>query len=243
MHLGMRKIRSAGRTSGSVEITLPTMLQVLEGTECQLIVRDGPRPEIVLQPDLSLAQDLFLALWRKIQIGLGSVGELPDFSLADFTLTFFPLQHWQERPPLAYADALTISQQHNPAGVANNHPVGSEDALARILASLDVSAGYHLGLRGAMALALGDSLVYLVTANPTSLGADFERGMAHRLFWGENSLPHPFTNPFDDRDWQQARQGFKKVFDQLLSWQETPTICIGARDQWYRALTVELKNF
>ena len=92
-------------------------------------------------------------------------------------------------------------------------------------------------------MAFGDSLGYLVTANPTGLGVDFERGMAHRLFWGENSLPHPFTNPFDDRDWQQARQGFKKVFDQLLSWQETPTICIGARDQWYRALTVELKNF
>ncbi len=31
MYLGNRRIRSAGRTSGSIEITLPTLLQVLEG--------------------------------------------------------------------------------------------------------------------------------------------------------------------------------------------------------------------
>ena len=250
MHLGTRKIRSAGRTSGSVEITLPTVLHVLEGTECQLIVRDGPRPEIVLQPDLTVAQDLFQTLWHKIQVGLGEIGDLPDFSLADFTPNFFPLQHWQERPPLSYADAMIIIQQQDHRVFASyshsdnrkNRPVGGEDALSRVLASLVVGAGYHLGLKGRIALAFGDSLAYLVTANTTSLGADFERGMAHRLFWGKDCLPQPFSNPCDGRDWQQARPGFRRVFDQFLIWQETPATCTIARDQWYRALTIELNN-
>ena len=250
MHLGTRRIRSAGRTSGSVEITLPTMLQVLEGTQCQLMVRDGPRPEIVLQPDLTAAQDFFQTLWHKIQVGLGEIGELPDFSLADFTPTFFPLQHWQERPPLSYADAMIIIQQQDQRVSSSsshfhngkNHSAGDKDALTRILASFVVNAGYHLGLQGRFALAFGDSLAYLVTGDPTSLGADFERGMAHRLFWGEDCLPQPFSHPFDDRDWQQARPGFRRVFDQFLSWQETPTTCTVARDQWYRALTAELQG-
>jgi len=264
MHLGTRRIRSAGRTSGSVEITLPPMLQVLEGTECQLMVRDGPRPEIVLQPDLAATQDLFQTLWQKIQLGLGEIGELSDFSLADFTPTFFPLQHWQERPPLSYADAMIIIQRqdlrissssshfHNGKNHSAGDPRssggdprssgGDEDALTRVLAAFVVNAGYHLGLQGRFALAFGDSLAYLVTGNPTSLGADFERGIAHRLFWGEDCFPQPFSRPFDDRDWLQARPGFRRVFDQFLTWQETPTICTVARDQWYRALTIELKT-
>jgi len=224
------------------------MLQVLEGTKCQLLVRDGPRPEIVLQPDLSAAQDIFQKLWNKIQIGLGEIGDLPDFSLADFTPTFFLFQHWQERPPLSYSDALIIHQQQEQrvssssshSDDAKNQSAGDEDALARVLASLIVNAGYDLGLQSRIAVAFGDSLAYLVTAIPTSLGADFERGMAHRLFWGESCLPRPFSHPFEDHDWKEARSGFKKVYDQFLAWQETPTTCTVARDQWYRALTAEL---
>ena len=50
-----RKVRSAGRSSGSIEITLPPEVQELEGIECRLILRDGARPEIVIQPDVSVA--------------------------------------------------------------------------------------------------------------------------------------------------------------------------------------------
>jgi len=108
MYLGTRSIRSAGRTSGSVEITLPSQLQCLEGVECHLMVRDGPRPEIVLQLELSAAQALLHELWRKLRLGLGEIDEIGDFSPADFTLALFPPPHWLDRPPLAYADALAV---------------------------------------------------------------------------------------------------------------------------------------
>jgi hypothetical protein len=234
MYLGIRKIRSAGRTSGSIEITLPAQLQVLEGVECRLMVRDGPRPEIVLQPDLSSAQALFQALWQKLRLGLGEIGEIGDFSPADFTLALFPPRHWQDRPPLAYADALAVLLQR----------VEQEDrepgALIRLLAFLAVAAGYRLGLGGGLALAFGDAVAYLVTGTPAGLGTDFERGMAHRLFWGEGRAQQSLGPPFDDQVWQQARPGFREVYEQFHSWQEDPAAYAAARDKWYRALTMEM---
>jgi hypothetical protein len=249
MFLGIRRVRSAGRTSGSVEITLPALLQVLEGVKCRLVMRDGARPEIVLQPDLTAAQNLFQTLWQKIRQGLGEIGDLPDFSMADFSLAFFPAQHWQERPPLAYADALAVLQKYAQTPLpASFHAhqsdadvEGEEEALSRLLAFMTVTASYHLSLQGRFALAFGDAVAYLITGNPTSLGTDFERGMAHRLFWSELPSYTP-GSPFDDQTWQQARPAFRRVFDQFFTWQESPSVCMIARDQWYRALTVELKS-
>ncbi len=234
MYLATRRIRSAGRTSGSIEITLPAQLQILEGVKCRLMVRDGSRPEIVLQPDLSAAQALFDALWQKLGLGLEEIDEIGDFTPADFTLGLFPPRHWQERPPLAYADALDVLRQR--AGQENREP----EALTRLLAFLAVAAGYRLGLEGTLALAFGDAVAYLIAGTPAGLGTDFERGMAHRIFWGEGRAQQPLGSPFDDRGWQQAQPGFRRVYDQFRAWQEDPEAYATAREKWYRALTVEM---
>ncbi len=250
MYLGARSIRSAGRTSGSIEITLPTQLQVLEGVNCRLMVRDGSCPEIVLQPDLSIAQALFDALWQKLRLALGEIDELGDFSPADFTLALFPPHHWQERPPLTYADALAVLRQQDltlspPSPLSRLWERAGGDgegdgALARLLAFLAVTAGYRLGLKGALALAFGDAVAYLITGTPAGLGTDFERGMAHRVFWGEGRAQQPMGSPFDDRVWQQARPGLRRVYDQFHAWQQNPEAYAVAREKWYRALSVEM---
>lgn len=234
MYLGTRSIRSAGRTSGSIEITLPATLQVLEGVPCRLMVRDGPRPEIMLQPDLSAAQALFRTLWQKLRLGLGEVEELGDFSPGDFTLALFPPRHWQERPPLAYLDALAVL--HQQAGRAHH----GADALTRLLAFLAVAAGNRLSLNGALALAFGDAVAYLITGTPAGLGTDFERGMAHRIFWGEERAQPLASSAFDEQVWQQARPGLRRLYDQFRAWQEDPDAYAAARQKWYRALTVEM---
>jgi hypothetical protein len=241
MYLGTRRIRSAGRTSGSIEITLPAPLQILEGVECRLMVRDGSRPEIVLQPDLATAQALFHTLWQKLRLGLGEMDEIGDFSPADFTLAFFPPRHWQERPPLAYADALTVLRQRALSPIPLQRGGGEgEVALARLLAFLTVAASYRLGLNGALALAFGDAVAYLITGSSAGLGTDFERGMAHRIFWGEGRAQQPLGPPFDDHVWQQARTGFRRVYEQFHAWQEDAETYAAAREKWYRALTVEM---
>jgi hypothetical protein len=234
LYLGRRIIRSAGRTSGSIEITLPIPLQVLEGVECRITVRDGSRPEIVLQPDLSASQALFQTLWDKLRLGLGEIEEVGEFSPVDFALALFAPPHWQERPPLAYADGLTVL--HRRAGQEEQEP----EALIRLLSSLAVAAGYRLDLRGVMALAFGDAVAYIITGVPTGLGTDFERGMAHRLFWGEAGAQPPLGSAFDDRVWQQARPGFRRVHDQFHAWQMAPQLCAVTREQWYRALSVDI---
>jgi hypothetical protein len=240
VYLGSRKIRSAGQTSGSIEITLPTQLQVLEGVECRLMVRDGPRPEIVLQTDLSPAQALFRELWQNLHLGLGEIDEIGDFSPADFSLALFPPQHWRERPPLAYADALTVlhHREGNPAkwNVSNR----AAEAMVRLLAFMAVAAAYRLGLRPPLALAFGDAVAYLTTGTPAGLGADFERGMAHRTFWGNGRDPRPLGSPFDDQVWQRARPGFRRVYEQFHTWQQNTEGYAAAREKWYRALMVEI---
>jgi hypothetical protein len=244
MYLGKRNIRSAGRTSGSIEITLPVQLQILEGVECRLTVRDGSRPEIVLQPDLSAAQTLFQALWQNLRLGLGEIDEIGDFSASDFALTLFPPGHWQERPPLAYTDALALLRWQTACGWGDGLQVEQKDhepeALTRLLAFLAIVAGYRLGLKGGLALAFGDAVAYLITGVPAGLGTDFERGMAHRIFWGEGRARQPLGPPFDDQVWQQARTGLQRVYDQFRAWQKNPEVCAVAREKWYRALTVDV---
>ena len=236
MDLGDRRVRSAGRTSGSIEITLPPELQVLEGVKCRLIVRDGARPEIVLQPDLSAAQTLFHTLWQKICLGLGEIGDPGDFSSADFTLALFPPRHWQQWPPLAYADALAVLRQRAGSEGAERDPA----PLTRLLAFLAVTAGYRLGLEGALALAFGDAVAYLITGISAGLGTDFERGMAHRTYWGAGAARRLLGSPFDDQVWQEARSGLRRVYDQFRTWHEDPEAYASAREKWYRALTVEM---
>lgn len=234
MYLAIRRIRSAGRTSGSIEITLPAELQLLEGIECRLMVRDGPRPEIVLQPDLSAARALFQALWQKLRLGLGETGEIGDFSPGDFTLALFPPRHWQDRPPLAYIDALAVLRRR--AGQQARHL----EALARLLTYLAVAASYRLGLKTWLALAYGDAVAYLVTGISAGLGTEFERGMAHRIFWGEGRAHEPLGSPFDDQSWQRARPGLQRTYEQFCTWQENPEAYASAREKWYRALTAEM---
>jgi hypothetical protein len=261
MYLVTRRIRSAGRTSGSIEITLPAQLQMLEGAKCRLMVRDGPRPEIVLQPDVSAAQALFDALWQKLSLGMREIDEIGDFAPADFTLALFPPRHWQERPPLAYADALAVLRQRSLTPPPLSRPFDlaqgkrwervrgakggggeGEDtgALARLLAFLAVAASYRLGLNGNLALAFGDAVAYLIAGTPAGLGTDFERGMAHRTFWGEGRAQQHLGSPFDDQTWLQARFGFRRVYDQFRTWQEDPEVYAAAREKWYRALTLEM---
>jgi hypothetical protein len=234
MYLGTRRIRSAGRTSGSIEITLPAQLQVLEGTACRLMVRDGPRPEIVLQADLSAAQTLFHELWQKLRLGLKEIDDLGDFSAADYTLALFPPRHWQERPPLAYADALAVLRHRR--GLDD----GAPEPIVRLLAFLAVAAAYRLGLNGSLALAFGDAVAYLISGTTAGLGTDFERGMGHRLFWGNRRSPQPMGSPFNDQTWQRAQPGLRRIYEQFYTWQENPEVHADAQRKWYRALMVEM---
>jgi hypothetical protein len=243
VYLGKRNVRSAGRTSGSVEITLPAKLHLLAGIDCQLVVRDGPRPEIVLQPDLTTAHTLFQEMWLRLRLGLSEIDDIGDFSTADYTLTLFAPSHWQEKPPLICADALAVLRGRGARDADYGEP------LAGIVASLGIVAGRRLSLDGQLAAAFGDATAYLLTSHSAGLGTDFERGLARQIYLAAMRAPSDETGggsaagsaatALDRAAWQRAAPALRQVFDQFLAWQSQPDAYASAREKWYRALAAE----
>jgi hypothetical protein len=248
MYLGVRKVRSAGRNSGSVEVTLPVLLSVLEGVECRLVLRDSLRPELVLEPELGDIHTFFREMWSKVGLGLAEIDDIGDFSAGDFTLTLLSPPRAPERPPLTYEDGLVAMrsraflQAETPCAAAPCDVDPGSEAVSRILAALGAAAGYRLGL----SRALGDGLGYLMTGSAAGSGAGFERGTAYQAFlesWataagrsGEVSSP----SPYEERTWRLAQSGLARVFQQHKKWQENPGLYEAARDRWYVALTLEM---
>lgn len=232
MFVGSRRIRSAGRTSGSVEVTLPPQLHSLLEIECRLLLRDGTHPEIVLQPDLSVAHALLLKLWKRVQVGLACIGEIGDFDPAAFTLALLPPRHWQQRPPLAYADALLVL---NRGGEAE----GGEP-LARLVAYMSIVAGGRLGLDEGLAPVFGDAVAYLVTGVAPLAGLECERGLTRWLFQDHIAPERPASSPLDEGAWAEAVPGLIRAWEQFVEWQTMPDHHAVARQQWYRALLLEM---
>lgn len=238
MDWGSRRIRSAGRTSGSVEITLPAEMQALEGVECRLVLRDGARPEIVLQPDVSLAETVFAELWEKLRLAFQKIGNIGDFSLADFDVGLLPARYWRDKPPLSYQDALTIHRSRQRKAGPGRPREGS--GVTHVVTFLTVNAGYRLGLEGRFALAFGVVVGYLVSGMSAGHGADFERDVALTLFEGEEKTGlAPIGSLFQTDRWEEAQEGFKRVYDRFREWQENPAAYEAAREKWWEALTVE----
>ena len=250
MYLGTRRVRSAGRTSGSVEVTLPVQLSVLQGVECRLVIRDGARPELVLEPELGEAQAFFRDMWEKLALGLAEVDEIGDFSAAAFALTLFSPARAPERPPLTYADGLAALRERVVQGVGGAGAAEldtAREALARVLGALAAAAGQRLGLTHAPALAFGDALAYVMTGVAVGWGTDFERGVAHQAFREEMAAEaqasgeRPAISPYEDRAWRAAQSGLARVFEQHKKWQAEPVLYEAARDRWHVALTLELR--
>ncbi len=250
MYLGTRRVRSAGRTSGSIEVTLPVQLSVLQGVECRLVVRDGARPELVLEPELGEAQSFFRDMWEKLALGLAEVDEIGDFSAAAFALTLFSPARAPERPPLTYADGLAALRERVVQGVGGAAAAeldAAREALARVLGALGAAAGQRLGLTHALAMAFGDGLAYVMTGVAVGWGTDFERGVAHQTFCDEMAAEaqgggeRPSASPYEDRAWRAAQPGLARVFEQHKKWQAEPVLYEAARDRWHVALTLELR--
>jgi hypothetical protein len=239
MRLGTRKVRSAGRTSGSVEITLPVEVQALTGIGCEITLQDGVQPQIVLQPDLSVAQALFIELWEMLREGLGDVGDVGDFVLSDFNVALLPPRHWHERPPLSYHDALTLQgyiEQQAPSTRIQNSA-----ALLRLITFLAINAGYRLGLREQIAIAFGDALGYLVTGVSGGHGSEFERDAALAAYGaGQRLVAGQITALSIDDDWTVAQEGLRRVYELFAAWQEDPAEYEAARNRWWQSgITVE----
>lgn len=229
-----RKVRSAGRSSGSVEITLPPEMQALEGIECRLILRDGARPEIVIQPDVSMASSVFTDLWEQLRQALQQVGDIGAFRLADFDVSFLPPRHWNERPPLSYRDALALHRSKHDAEPAD--PSG----LSYVVTFLAVGAAQRLGLRERYALVFGVIVGYLVSGICAGNGTDFEQDVALQLLNDPRDPDAPALGAlFNTNRWAEAHEGFRRLFEQVQAWQENPNLYDEHRQRWWNQFSAQ----
>lgn len=233
MHMGLCRIRSAGRTSGSIEITLPPALQPFTGLSCRVMVRDGLQPEVVLQPDFSDVWSSVAALWEKLSLALGSDASIEDFVRGTFVLTLLPPRHAQRDLSLAYSDLVTLTRG------SENRTENDLVALARILSVLAAAIARELGLEPAFSLGFGDAVAYVVTQASAGFATDFERSMAASLLRQAYFESRPPVSPFDDKFWLECEPALRRIHAQFLTWQRQPERYKAARQQWYRGLQCE----
>ena len=233
MHVGASRIRSAGRTSGSIEITLPPALQSFIGINCRIQVRDGVQPEIVLQPDFAGERALTEALWRKLGAALGLGDAAEGFAPSTFVHTLLPLRHWQHGLPIAYADVMSLKRS------GEERTAADDEALARLLAVLATAMGRSLGLEPSFAAAFGDAVAFVVTHVTAGFGSDFERSMAAGVSRQMRRGPCPSTSPLDDSFWSECEPALRRIREQFRTWQDDPAAFAATRQQWYRALQCE----
>jgi hypothetical protein len=238
MHFGKRNIRSAGRGSGSVEVTLPVELAILEGVACRLDLRDGLTPEIVLQPDLQIIMPVFEKLWDRLSLGLEEIGAIGDFAEADYGFGLFRALQLGTTPSLAYADALLI---HRSLALHAEPAARALEAFAYSIESMAAIAGKRLGLSNALVVLFGNQVAYLVSGETIDARDPFARNhVSHHLNtprnigWCRSAL-------LSADNWRRAQSGLVRVYDQFKSWDEDPATFAKERELWYRARHFEAR--
>ena len=228
--IGIRKVRSAGRASGSIEITLPPELAALEGMDCRIVLRDGARPEIVLEPDLAPAIAVFTRAWTRLRTLLHLAGDIGDFPAQECDLVLLPGQRHNGRPLLIYSRAWQVSLlgQRSVEAAPAGSLVERRAALVGLIAPLATIAGHRLGLVGAMAVSFGGAVAGLAVPAGQHLTNDSEgfEARAARRIWGETcgpeALPLDALAPHPQGQDGRAQQALLRIVSQFRAWQERP---------------------
>lgn len=245
--IGTRKVRSAGRASGSIEITLPPELAALEGMDCRIVLREGARPEIVLEPDLAPAIAVFTRAWKRLWSLLRLAGDIGDFPAQECELALLPARRQNGRPVLIYSDAWQVNLGHQPGEAGPTGQVGERSAaIAGLIAPLATIAGHRLGLIGSMAGAFGTAVAGLATAagqRPGGGAVGFESGAARRIWWdacGPDAVPlDALASQTQDG---RAQQALLHIVSQFRAWQERPGAYALARAQWNEISSITLQK-
>ncbi len=229
MDLGTRSIRSAGAGSGSIELTLPGTLRALTGIRCRIALRDGLRPEIVLQPDLAAALAAFARLWDLLVVAVDAA-EAGSFSPADVTLSLHPMPSGPAAR-LAWEDglALALPPPHRP------------EPVARTLRGLGAVLAPRIGIpppqEAGFAAAAAQSLTGLVVEPADQPACDIAAAAAG------SPAPLPAAeDAFDAAHWSRAAARLRRIAELHQDWSADPDRHAALRDAWRRGVTLELSG-
>lgn len=238
MDLGTRHIRSSGRGSGSVEMTLPSRLRALAGFPCRVSLRDGPRPEIVLEPDLADARDAFARVWPRLAAAIlaGRAGSVAmSLPLADLRIVMHPDGcAAAETPMLAWFDGrmLAAAPPHPPEAICRSiaglsfilaEPAGIGPALAALFA-----AACGFAVSGSRLPRLDPDAAGIIIAALSDIGRQPGWPLVH--------APDAFSVAF----WQEAAPMLTRVYELFLDWSARPGREAATRRALRRAAEIDM---
>jgi len=234
MEFGTRSIRSAGQGSGSVEVTLPPAFRGLAGLACRVALRDGLRPELVLQPDLAAARTAFGRLWSLLADAMGIGGG--NVPLVECEMTLWPAREAPgPMPRLAWADGLAMSGAgpHDAAAVGR-----SVAALAQLAArKRGISAALHQEFGAACGHALSGIVVHPALQAACDIGAALLAGSGYAQDAALALAAEDLTSSaFRDA----AIPRLVRLADQHLEWTDDPARHVAMVVAWRRGVALEL---
>jgi hypothetical protein len=235
MEFGTRTIRSAGQGSGSVEVTLPVAFRDLTGVACRLALRDGLRPEIVLQPDLRPARQAFARLWDTLRELLEA--EAPSTPpLAELLITLWPAATATEaKPRLAWQDGLALS-------AAAPHDAA---AVARCVAAFTQLLAAPLGIAADLAAGFGAAAGFALAGHAPP-GAEAEAEIGAALLARDAIRPGDALAAAGDALSEgfaaSARPALVLLRDAHLDWTADPARFAALRAAWRRGVALEFQG-
>ena len=251
MDLGVRHIRTAGKGSGSIELTLPTHLRDLVGLPCRIMLRDGSRPDIVLQPDLQRAQRAFTDIWIAMSIALlHENAGTPTLPLSAFAFGLHPRSSGSDMPFLSWCDGLALATPapHDPC------------AISRTFAAFGQAMAAFLHIDPALAPGFGATCGYLVSGvPPTSDGQEacdltavaFQLASPSSTDFGDTipaaGIPYCAATAFADsilgsEFWHRATPLLIAAADLFINWTADPSGHAVARAAWRRGRAIEMSG-
>jgi hypothetical protein len=238
MNFGTRQIRTSGKGSGSIELTLPYELRDLVGLPCRITLRDGSRPEIVLQPDLGRAVAGFTRVWTgMVAVMLPEHAEV-SLPVGAFAFGLQPGVQGGERPYLCWRDGLALgaAPPHDPLIVARTGA-----AFAQVLAD-------RLGIAASLAGDFGASCGFLATGMVPMSGVqeicDVVAG-ALPVSQRPSGPPASLTDPgaagaAGTLFWETVAARLAACTDLFAHWTAHPAELAALRGAWQRGFSIEM---
>jgi len=233
MDLGVRQIRTAGKGSGSVELTLPKELRELVGLPCRVTLRDGNRPDIVLQPDLAPALATFTRFWAAMAAILWRGDDLPPFPLSQLSFGLRQRANAGDSPYLCWPDGLALAAAR----------LAEPACVSRTVAAFGHAIAAELGIAVGLAPGFGAACGLLVTGVPPSpdtqeacdLAAAGLRGRVTpgaALAEAEGTLGTKF--------WRHAAPALTANAELFAGWTADPACHAVLRGAWRRGRSIEM---
>jgi len=241
VQLGVRQIRTSGKGSGSIEVTLPTELRDFVGLPCRVLLRDGRQPHILLQPDIQHALAAFARLWCAV---VGSVlphrDDLAAMPTEQFAFALHPRGGAGDRPLLGWSDGLALTRP----------PPHMALAVSRSLAAMGEALAPDLAIEPPLWRGFGMACGYLAVGvlpaaeaqEVCEVTAEMMRDQGRPGASFVAAMGDGMDGAFGEAFWRQATPVLRAVAALFRIWSDDADRLSTLRVAWRRGVSIEMNG-